>query len=48
MNSHPGFSIINSVESVLISQKQPTKLLSDTKILVESKHVTDSVSYAFV
>lgn len=35
MNSHIGYSsLINEVESVLISQKLPTKLLSDTKLLV--------------
>lgn len=35
MNSHIGYnSLINEVESVLISQKLSTKLLSDTKLLV--------------
>lgn len=47
MQQRPDFQFINSVESVLISNKQPTKLLSDTKCLVESKHVEETQSYKF-
>lgn len=48
MQFRPDFSIINKVDSVIITQKMPTKLLSDSRILVESRHVDDPIKTIFV
>lgn len=43
MKLHLDHSIINSVESILYSHKPASKLLSQTKGLIESRHVEDLV-----
>ena len=47
MRSRLDYPIINPVESVLISDKLPTKLLASTTPLVESKHEQEKDSPLF-